>query len=138
MTIIPSSNFSKTNWSNSHRNQCSRLTKNYYEKIIIRDSIAVALSCYQNAWAKVLQHLRALNCRIGVDKVQYVVWHSQNLPVAKNIKKVVLLCAVKNLNQDSPEDIKNGITEVAILLNLNMVPQVFSFVAFFLAISIDQ
>ena len=57
MTKIPSSRFFKTNWLNSHRNQCSKLTRNYYETIIIGDSIAAELSIYQNVWAKFLLFL---------------------------------------------------------------------------------
>ena len=57
-----------------------------------------------------MQPLRALNCGIGDDKV---LWHSHNLPVVKSIKKEFFLCGTNNLNQDSPEDITDGIIEVA-------------------------
>ena len=112
MVTIPLSRFFKTNWLNSHHNQCSKVSRNY-ETIIIGDSIAAGLSRYQNVWAKFLQPLRALNCGIGGDKVQHVLWCSHNLPVVKSIKKVVVSCGTNNLNQDSPEDITDGITEVA-------------------------
>ena len=49
--------------------------------------------------------LRTINCGIGGDKVQHVLWHSHNIPVVKS-----------NLNQDLPEDTTDGInhnTEVA-------------------------
>ena len=81
--------------------------------MIIGDSIAAGLSHYQNVRAKFLQPLRALNCGIGGDKVEHVLWHSHNLPVVKSIKKVVVLCGTNNLNQDLPEDITDGIIEVA-------------------------
>ena len=105
MTTIPLSRFYKTNWLNSHLNQCSKLTRNYCVTIIIGDSIAAGLSRYQNVWTKFLQPLRALNCGIGGDKVQHVLWRSHNLPVVKSIKKVVVLCGTNNLNQYLPEDI---------------------------------
>ena len=97
MIAIPLSRFFKTNWLNSHCNQCFKLTRNYYETIITRDSIAAGLTCYQNLWAKFLQPLRALNCGIGSDKVQHGLWRSHNLPVVKIIKKVVVLCGTNNL-----------------------------------------
>ena len=59
-----------------------------------------------------MQSLRALNCGIGGDKVQHVLWRSHNLPVVKNIKKVVVLCGTNNLNQDSLEHVRDGIIEV--------------------------
>ena len=113
MTTIPLSRFFKTCWLNSHINQCSKLSRNYYEKIIIRGSIVAGLSRYQSVWVKFLQPLRALNCGNGSDNVQHVLWRSHNLPVVKSIKKVVVLCGTNNLNQNSPEDITDGIIEVA-------------------------
>ena len=102
----------KTNWLNQHRNQVIKLSRNYYETIIIGDSIVAGLSRYQSAWAKFLQTLTALNCGIGDDKVQHVLWRSHNLPVVKSIKKVIVFCGTNNLNQDSPEDVTDGIIEV--------------------------
>ena len=75
-------------------------------------SIVVGLSRYQSVWVKFLQLLRALNCGNGGDKVQHVLWRSHNLPVVKSVKKVVL-CGTNNLNQNPPEDITDGIIEVA-------------------------
>ena len=60
-----------------------------------------------------MQPLRALNCGIGGDKVQHVLWRSHNPPVVKSIKKLVYLCGINNLNQDFPEDITDGIIEFA-------------------------
>ena len=91
MGTIPLSKFFKTNWLNFHHNQCSKLSRNYYETLIIGDSIAAGLGRYQNVWAKFLQPLKALNCGIGSDKVQHVLWRSHNLTVVKSIKKVVVL-----------------------------------------------
>ena len=113
MTTIPLSRFFKTNWWNSHHNRCSKLTRNYHETIIIEDSIAADLNRYQNVWAKFLQPLRDLNCGFWGDKVQHVLWRSHNPPVVKSIKRVAVLCGTNNLNQDSPEDITDGILDLA-------------------------
>ena len=78
MTAIPLSRFFKTNWLNSHCNQCSKLSRNYYETIIIGDSIVAGLSRYQSVWAKFFKPLRVLNCGIGSNKVQHVLWRSHN------------------------------------------------------------
>ena len=112
MTTIPLLRFFKTCWLNSHINRCSKLSRNYYEKVIMGGSIVVGLSRYQSVWVKFLQLLRALNCGNGGDKVQHVLWRSHNLPVVKSVKKVVL-CGTNNLNQNPPEDITDGIIEVA-------------------------
>ena len=69
MMTIPLSRYFKINWLNSHHNQCSKLTRNYYETVIIRDSKPAGLNRYQNVWAKFLQPFRALNCGIGGDTI---------------------------------------------------------------------
>ena len=83
MTTIHLSRLFKTNWLNSHRNHCSKLLRNYYETIIIGDSIVAGLSRYQSVWATFLQPQRALNYGIGGEKAQHVLWRSNNLPVVK-------------------------------------------------------
>ena len=113
MTATPSSRFFKTNWLNCHHNQCSKLTRNYYETIIIGDSIAARLSRHQNVLTKFLQPLKALNSGIGGDKAQNVLWRGHNLPVVKSVTEVVFLYCTNNLNQDSTEGITDGIIEVA-------------------------
>ena len=50
--------------------------------------------------------------KLVLPKVQHVLWRSHNLPVVKSTKKVVVLCGTNNFNQDSPEDITDGIIEV--------------------------
>ena len=47
------------------------------------------------------------------DRVQNVLWQAQNLPVVSSLKNVVILCGTNNLLQDSPEDIPDGIVEIA-------------------------
>ena len=49
---------------------------------------------------------------------------SHNLPVVKSIKKVVVLCGANNLNQDSPEDVTDGIIEVASTFKFKYDPTV--------------
>ena len=57
-----------------------------------------------------MQPLKALNCGIGGDKVQHVLWRTHNLPV-RALRSSYFMWY--NLNQDSPEDITDGIKEVA-------------------------
>lgn len=93
---ISTSRFFKTNWLNSHRNQCSKLPRNYCETIIIRDSIGARLSQYQHVSAKFLQPLKFLNCGTGGDKFQHVLRHAHYLPVVKGFAKVIVLCGANN------------------------------------------
>ena len=101
------------NWLNFHHNHCSKLAKNTFETILIGDSIIAGLSRYQNVWDKFLKPLKALNCGIGGDKIQHVLWRALNLPVFSNLKNVVVLCGTNNLLLDWPKDIAGGIPEIA-------------------------
>ena len=79
MTTIPSVRFSKTNWLNFHRHHCSSLITNRFNTIIIGDLIAAGLNRYGSVCTKYLEPLRTLNCDIGGDRVQNVLWQAQNL-----------------------------------------------------------
>ena len=112
MTTIPSTRFSKTNWLNFHRRHCSSLIANRFKTIIIGGSIASGLNRYRSVWTKYLEPIKTLNCGIGGDRVQNVLWQAQNLPVISSIKNDVILCGT-NYFQDSPEDIADGVIEIA-------------------------
>ena len=96
---------SKANWLNFHHRQCSLIT-NRFKTIIIGDEIAAGLNRYRSVWAKYLEPLKTLNCGMGGDRVQNVTWRPQNLPV-------IILFGTNNLFQDSPEDIADGVIEIA-------------------------
>ena len=113
MTAIPSMRFSKTNCLNFHRHHCSSLITNPFNTIIIGDSIAAGLNRYGSVCTKYLEHLKTLNCGIGGDRFQNVLWRAQNLPHISSLKNVVILCGTNNLFQDSPEDIADVIVEIA-------------------------
>ena len=119
MTTTPSTRFSKMNWLNFHYDHCSKLAKNTFETIIIGDSIVAGLSRYQNVRDKFLKPLKALNCGIGGDRIQHVLWRALNLPASQNLKNVVVLCGTNNLLLDSPKDIADGILEIARPFEMN-------------------
>ena len=113
MTTIPSLRFSITTWLNFHHHHCSSLITNCLKSIIIRDSIAAGLNRYWCVSTKYQEPLKTLNCGIGGNSVQNVLWQAQNLPVISNVKYVIIFWEKNNLFQDSPEDNADGITEIA-------------------------
>ena len=110
---MPSMRFSKTNWLNFRRHHYSSLITNSFKRRIIGDLIAAGLNRYQSVWTKYLEPLKTLNCGIGGDRVQNVLWRAQNLPVISSLKNVVILCGTNNLFQDLPEDIADGVIQIA-------------------------
>ena len=119
MSVTPSTGFSKMNWLNFHYDHCSKLAKNIFKTIIIGDSIVAGLSRYQNVRDKFLKPLKVLNCGIGGDRIQHVLWRALNLPVSSNLTNVVALCGTNNLLLDSPKDIADGILEIARSFEIN-------------------
>ena len=119
MSATPSTGFSKMNWLNFHYDHCSKLTKNIFKTIIIGDSIVAGLSRYQNVRDKFLKPLKVLNCGIGGDRIQHVLWRALNLPASQNLKNVVVLCGTNNLLLDSPKDIADGILEITRSFEIN-------------------
>ena len=59
-----------------------------------------------------LEPLKTLNCGIGGDRIQNVLWRAQNFPVISSLKNVVILCGTNNLFTDSPKDIADCILEI--------------------------
>ena len=60
-----------------------------------------------------MKPLKALNCGVGGDRIQHVLWHALNLPVFSNLKNVVALCGTNNSLLDSPKYIADIIFEIA-------------------------
>ena len=54
-----------------------------------------------------------MKCSLGDDRIQLVLWCIHNLRVFLNLKNVAALCGPNNLLLDSPEDIADGILEIA-------------------------
>ena len=119
MTTTPSTRFLKMNWLNFHYDHCSKSAKNTFETIIIGDSIVAGLSRYQNVRDKFLKPLKALNCGIGGDRIQHVLWRALNLPASPDLKNVVVLCGTNDLLLGSPKDIADGILEIARSFEIN-------------------
>ena len=67
---------------------------------------------YYKIWNNFFKAIDALNCGIGGDKVQNVLWRVQNLPISSSLKNAFILCCTNNLQQDSPEDIVDAIIEI--------------------------
>ena len=113
MKAIPPITFSKTNWLNFNRHHCSSLITNRFNTTIITDSIAAGLNRYRSVCTKYLKPLKTLNFGLGRDRVQNVLWRTQNLRVISSLKNVVILYGINYLLQESPEHIADSIIEIA-------------------------
>ena len=67
---------------------------------------------YYKIWNNFFKPVDALNCDIGADKVENVLWRVEHLPISSFLKNAVILCGTNNLQQDSPENIVDDIIEI--------------------------
>ena len=81
--------------------------------MLIGDSIAPGFSRYQNVWDKILKPLKVLNCGIGGNRIEHVLWRTLNFPGFSSLKNIVVLCETNNLPLDLSKDIANGFLEIA-------------------------
>ena len=113
MTIIPSAIFSKPNRLELHFKHYSILTNHKCETVLTGDSIVAGLSRYQNIWNGNFSFI-TLNCGLGGDKVQNVLWQDHNLPAVKSVRNVVILCGTIKLQLNAPKDIVDGIIKIGL------------------------
>ena len=110
MTTIPTERFNKLNWFKPHNHHCTVAEKSNATTLLIGDSIVAGLSRYPNVWKKYFLR-NSVNFGIGGDRVENVLWRSQNLPILPSLNKIIILCGINNINNDSPHDIADGVIE---------------------------
>ena len=84
----------------------------HHSTLLIGDSIIAGLSRYPEVWKRYFEPLNALNCGIGGDRVQNVLWRCINSPPSLSVKNIVILCGTNNIVCDSPDEIVDGILEI--------------------------
>ena len=116
MSIAPFPRLSNVNWLNSHNKHCNSMMIGNYSTFLIGDSIIAGLSLYSNIWKRYFKPLNAINCGIGVDRVENILWRCKNLPSSPILQNVVIICGRNNIQHNSVEDIVDGIVEIALSL----------------------
>ena len=87
---------------NTHLRHCFRLNNKSFDTILIGDSLIAGLTRYRKVWNTFFKPLNVLNCGIGGDRVQHVLWRAHDLRRFSSLKNVAILCFTNNLYQDSP------------------------------------
>ena len=108
MTTIPLARPSKAKWFQMYREHCFLLNSKSFKFILINGSLMAGLHCYCKIWNNFFKPIDALNCGIGGNRVQNLLWRVQNLPISSSLNNAVILCGTNNLQQDSPENIVDG------------------------------
>ena len=99
MTTIPLARPLKAKWFQVHREYRFLLNSKSFKSILIGDSLMAGLHRYYKIWNNFFKVMDALNCGIGGDKVQSVLWRVQNFTISSTLKNAVILCGTRNLQQ---------------------------------------
>ena len=112
-TTTPTERPDKVGWYATHRKNLQLLnnSKNC-SLILIGDSIINGLLRYGNVWNK-FKSYRAINCGMGGDKTQHVLWRAKQMHLPPTVKHIVIQAGTNNIDRDSPLDVAQGIMSVA-------------------------
>ena len=86
-TATPLARPRKAKWFQMHHEHCFILNSKIFKSILIGDSLMAGLNRYCKIWNNFVKPIDVLNCDIGGDKVQNVLWQVQNLPIFFFLKK---------------------------------------------------
>ena len=104
----------------NHKDQAA-LIKSFrnVSAVLLRDSIIAGFLRYPNIWYKFFDE-NTINCGVGGDKVQNVLWRAENIPLPQSLEYVVISCGTNNLDTDDSEKIADGLFCIALALKKRM------------------
>ena len=74
---------------------------------------------YSNVWDENFSR-DTVNCGIGGDKTQNVLWRSKNISLPQSHRYVVMNCDTNNLGTDNPDEMSDGLICIALFLHQRM------------------
>ena len=84
--------------------------------LLLGDSIIAGLNRYHAIKNEYFCEKNTINCGIGGDRTQNVLWRAKEMVLPLSIRYVVLQFGTNNLGCDSPSEISQGILSVADIL----------------------
>ena len=105
--IKPSFRDTKLGWYASHRGFLKNINCGQAEVVLLGDSLVANLSRYPSVWDHHLKPLNAVNCGIGGDRTQHVLWRAENMYLPSSVSVAVIHCGTNNIdfNVYQPDDI---------------------------------
>ena len=92
---------SKSTWYGDHRKSFTKTVTEQSKVILVGDSLVANLGRYPTVWDDHLYPLHAVNCGIGGDRSQNVLWRVEHmfLPVTTNVG--VIHCGINDIQEKS-------------------------------------
>ena len=116
----PTGRFYKDNWVMNHKSQAALIkSSRNISAVLLGDSIIAGFLRYPNIWYKFFDE-NTMNCGIGGDKVQNVLWRAEKISLPQSLEDVVINCGTNNLDTDDSEKIADGLFCIALALQKRM------------------
>ena len=107
----------KLGWYDMHEKHNSQLAEDIRPNIILcGDSIMAGLQRFPHVWNKYFKHRGAVNCSIGGDQTQHVLWRMKHISLPSTVQYVVVHCGTNNIGWHSPQNIANGVISIGLVL----------------------
>ena len=116
MSLSPLPRYHNHNWVLKYQEHTNTCNSKFPKVLLIGDSIVAGLERYVNIKNEYFCEKSTINCVIGGDRVQNVLWRAKNLPLPSSLSYVVILCGSNNLNIDTTRDIVEGIISIGMCL----------------------
>ena len=108
-TSTPRGKFGKPGGHKLHQQHMSALNTNRnIQTVLLRDLLIQGFSRYMKIWNSFFGK-DTLNCGIRGDKVENLLWRTENLEFPPTIRHVVIHCRTNNIEANMPDDIANGL-----------------------------
>ena len=104
----PAFRHNKPGWYGFHRRHVNKMIKECARVIVLGDSIVEGLGRYPDVW-DLLKPFNTVNCGIGGDSIQNLLWRVDHLSLPVSLRVAVLLCGTNNMQHDEPKDIAEGV-----------------------------
>ena len=109
---------SKPGWYGIHRAHVKSIVRQQAKVVLLGASIVRNLSRYPSVWDRHLQSFNTVNCGIGGDRTQHVLWRAENLYLPNSVHVVVIHCGTNNIDHEvyTPYDIAHGVVSCGVRL----------------------
>ena len=88
-----------------HRAHIDSIILSQARAIILGDSMAAGLSRHPEVWKSHLEPLNVINCGIGGEGAENVLWRADNLYLPDSVLVAVILVGVNNMDRNEVGDI---------------------------------
>ena len=97
----------KPRWYALHRKSIYKMIRQQARVAILGDSIVEGLARYPAVWNDHLKPFNTVNCGIGGDSIQHLLWRVGHLSIPQSLRVAVLLCGTNNMQGDKPQDMRD-------------------------------